>query len=170
MGYSHTDGKQETFQWIEKNISKNANILDVGPGACTYGDKLKDMGFHFVDAVEIDLQYYRKYKQQEHYSHVYLGDVRVWQPIKYYDLVIFGDILEHLSVADAQAVLLKYNTSTCLVSIPWCYKQGALGGHDSEIHLQDDLTPALAIERYTPDMWLANTPVLGVFIRRPIVY
>ena len=68
----------------------------------------------------------------------------------HYDLIIFGDVLEHMTVEDAQAVV-DYARDRCdnmLIAVPFLYEQGAKNGNPYEIHLQADLTPELFNERF----------------------
>jgi len=69
----------------------------------------------------------------------------------YYDIVILGDVIEHMEVAAAQYVI-DYACSNAkadvIVGVPYKYKQGPIYGNPWERHIQDDLTPELMAERY----------------------
>lgn len=120
---------------------KHKKILDVGAGAGYYGRILSDLHAK-IDAVEIWPESVEHLKQSGWYSWVAELDIRDY---KYedgiYDIVIFGDILEHLSLEDALAVF-NYaieHAHTVIVSIPNSnYPQEALYGNDHERHLIED--------------------------------
>ena len=101
LGSSWPDGKPEIQQYIFDHVPNKGLILDVGSGGGTYYNLLH--GRYELEAVEIwkpTADYCRRL-----YSSVYLCDIRKFEYEKHYDLVIFGDILEHLIVEDAQKVL-----------------------------------------------------------------
>ena len=69
---------------------------------------------------------------------------------EWYDLVIFGDVLEHMTVEKAQEVLAyaRAHSKDQLIAVPWKLKQGAVDGNEYERHIQDDLTEEIFAERY----------------------
>lgn len=166
-GNSVSEGKAETYQWVLHNIDKDAQILDVGPGKGIYGVNLRSMGYSHIDAVEIEESYVQRFGQRAIYRDVFVADARSWEPVHDYDLVIFGDVLEHMPLIDALLLLNKYRHSYCVVSVPWMYKQGAAGGIEAERHYQDQLTPASVNKHYHPDLWLKVGEVVGVFVINP---
>lgn len=82
-------------------LAPDAKILDVGAGGGTYY-KLLGPQYNWT-AVEIWKESAEYIKQ--FYNTVYQIDIRDFQYQEDYDLIIFGDILEHLSVEDAKKVL-----------------------------------------------------------------
>lgn len=86
-----------------------------------------------------------------YYDNVYAGDILTYEYSRgRYDLVIFGDVIEHMDVKKAQ-VVLRYaieRTRDILVGVPFRYKQGELYGNPWERHIQDDLTAELMATRY----------------------
>ena len=111
-----------------------------------------------MDAVEIFEPNVRNHKLAEKYDNVFVGDIKDYK-YDWYDLIIFGDVIEHMTVEDAQQVL-RYAWTRCrdmIVAVPWLYKQDAIYGNKWEIHIQDDLTPALFEERYPGFEILVNT-------------
>ena len=50
MPHSYNYFKEDIKQYLVENLSKNAKILDAGPGIGTYSILLKDYGFD-MDAV-----------------------------------------------------------------------------------------------------------------------
>ena len=95
---SYDYGKDYVCAWIRENVPRDAEILDVGACDGKWRNLLPE--YQNMDAVEIyepnascieDL--YRLVVNEDIYDFRY----------KWYDLVIFGDVLEHLSVDRAQA-------------------------------------------------------------------
>lgn len=118
MPGSSKKGKLTITKWFEQ-IPKKRTILDVGPGWGTYSKLLrkKDQVWH---AVEIHKPYISKFQLERYYNKIYLADIRLFQPKIEYDLIILGDILEHLSNKDAVTVLrnLFRKCNWCIISLP----------------------------------------------------
>jgi len=133
---------------------KNSRILDVGAGAGKYGKMLRAFCTE-INAVEIFKPNIARFKLREIYNHVFNYDLRKYEiQSNCYDLVIMGDVLEHLSVKDAQEVLSYYQKQgvAVLVIVPYNYVQGkncpSVIENQYEEHLQSDLTPKIMTERY----------------------
>lgn len=142
---SYNEGKAEVCSWIRERFSDDASILDVG--ACDGKWRKLLPEYQNMDAVEIFPPNARQIEDM--YRAVYCGDICDLK-YKHYDLVIFGDVLEHMSVEKAQAVL-DYARGHCkdfVIGIPWEYKQDAIYGNEWERHIQDDLTPDIFDERF----------------------
>ena len=140
---SYALGKQEVCRWVRDNFPTQSKILDVG--ACN-GLWKRLLPEYTMDAVEIfppNIVWLKDYKN------VFEGDICDYQ-YDWYDLIIFGDVIEHLPVEKAQKVL-EYAQKRCkdmIVAVPFLYVQGPIYGNVWEIHIQDDLTPELVSERY----------------------
>lgn len=141
---SFLKGKAEAVIWAKTEFDKGSTCLDVG--ACD-GLWQKVLGDHFVmDAVE---PYTPNANRLAGYRTIYNMEV---QDLKYewYDLIIFGDVIEHMTVADAQEVL-RYAYMRCkdmIVAVPFMYEQGIINGNKYEVHIQSDLTRVNFLERY----------------------
>ena len=117
---SYGHGKDKVCGWVLANFPAGTEILDVG--ACV---------------------------KLEGYRQGFAADIRDFE-YDWYDLIIFGDVIEHMTVEQAQAVL-AYAWPRCrdmIVAVPWLYKQDAIYGNPYERHIQDDLTPELFAQRY----------------------
>ena len=142
---SYNDGKEEICAWIRKEFPPDRTILDVG--ACD-GKWRRLLPEYKMDAVEV----FRPYAERlTGYRHVMVEDIST---LKYsptaYDLIIFGDVIEHMSVEDAQKAL-EYARARCwdmIVAVPYLYPQGEVDGNPWQAHIQDDLTPEIFEERY----------------------
>ena len=141
---SYGYGKDKVCGWVLANFHAGAEILDVG--ACDGLWRRLLPQYPAMDAVEA---FWPNAIKLEGYRHVFTADIRNFE-YEHYDLVIFGDVIEHMTVKQAQAVL-TYAWPRCkdmIVAVPWLYKQGEIYGNPYERHIQDDLTPELFAERY----------------------
>lgn len=142
---SYDEGKKEVCFWIRKYFKPSAKILDVG--ACDGKWRKLLPEYEIMDAVEVFKP--NADNIQNLYRNVYCTDIcKLNYP--FYDLIIFGDIIEHLTVSDAQMVLrtAKKKCTDMIVAIPYLYEQGELYGNPYEIHIQADLTPEIFDKRY----------------------
>ena len=102
-----------------------------------------------MDAVEAWQPNIHYHNLAEKYRHVY-GVEMEKSAYHWYDLIIFGDVIEHMDVPTAQRVL-KYAYTRCkdmIIGIPYRWRQDALYGNPYERHIQDDLTDEVFQERY----------------------
>lgn len=144
---SYSKGKEEAVRWIKDHFKSGAKCLDVGACNGKWFNLLWD--YMTMDGLEVWQPYISKFNLAAKYRRLFEVDIRDFK-YDWYDLIIFGDIIEHLSVEDAQRVL-EYAESRCqnmIVAVPFKYKQGEKNGNPYEVHIQDDLTPELFIERY----------------------
>lgn len=142
-GGSFTKGKEAVVAWIREHFPRESSVLDVGAGGGIWHQLLPE---YRMDAVEI----FRPTAEQlcGMYNTVICADIA---DVSYdYDLVIFGDVIEHMSVEKAQKVLAyaREHSKDFVVAVPWLYEQGVCYGNQWEIHIQDDLTPEIFDERY----------------------
>ena len=148
MPFSYSYFKEEFNNHLFENFSIEIEILDVGAGCGTYGELLKQ-DFKNIDAIEIYEPYMKQFELDKIYRSVYIGDVKELN-LFLYNHIIMGDVLEHMSIEDAQQLLDKIhqNNIYCMVAIPYKMPHGDVGGNKYERHLQDDLTHDIFIERY----------------------
>lgn len=148
MATSYAIYKKEITDYLKEKFDKNATILDVGAGEGTYIPFLQDY-FSNIDAVEIFAPNIINYNLKLKYKNVYNVDIKDFK-YDYYDIIIFGDIIEHLEVEDAKKVL-NYAFERCnemIVAVPYLNSQGIEENNIYEIHKQDDLTDEIMKERY----------------------
>lgn len=141
---SYSYGKDEVCAWVRQNFPADASVLDVGACDGAWRRLLPEYGN--MDAVEIFAPNAAKLRG---YRQIFQADIRVLQ-YERYDLIIFGDVIEHMRAEEARQVL-DYAAPRCrdmIVAVPFLYRQGALGGNPYEVHVQDDLTPERFDERY----------------------
>ena len=121
-------------------------ILDVGAGGGTYYHLLgRNYDWTAVEIWHDSAIYLSKF-----YNKVYEGSIVDFWYHNEYDLVIFGDVIEHLEVKDAQECIAraKNYAKAILIALPYNLSQGVLYGNEAEIHRQTKMTPEIFNERY----------------------
>lgn len=129
---------------------KDARVLDVGAGQGIYSDLLRD-SVSRIDAIEVHTPYIDQFNLTAKYDVIYPMDCRDFDfTEQFYDVIIFGDIIEHLTAQDAKTVLDRAYPScdTLIVVVPFQTPQGAVAGVTWEQHLQPDLDPFMMLLRY----------------------
>tara|TARA_R100000664_G_scaffold18071_1_gene27071 strand:- start:5494 stop:6117 length:624 start_codon:yes stop_codon:yes gene_type:complete len=143
-----------THKYGEDKVA-NIKVLDVGPGAGGYQALLdRFLNIKNIDCVEVYTPHIEYYQYEKYYSNVFNCNILDFE-FDHYDLIIMGDILEHIEVKQAQKLIKKLlkKCDCLLVAVPYNYVQGPEGGNQWEEHLQPDLTPKNFVERY-PDLKL----------------
>jgi hypothetical protein len=139
MPYSDAEGKDAALTWHQE--IRPATVIDVGAGAGTYARLLRarrpDEGRW--TAVEAWEPYLSRFGLHDLYETVVVADARrLTAPFFRADLVITGDILEHMPRADAVRLLGKIRThaANLIVSVPVLHlEQGAVYGNPYERHV-----------------------------------
>jgi SAM-dependent methyltransferase len=134
---------------LKANWPEGARVLDVGAGSGEWGRHLRDA--FDVDAVEVWPAYVEQYGLREVYGNVWVGDIeKLEHLLPRYDVVLLGDVIEHLEARAAQHLVerLAARHGEVVAVVPWKWEQGPSGGNPHEEHLQTDLTPELFAERY----------------------
>jgi hypothetical protein len=158
--------KPQTVSYIQDNFSTVSRILDVGAGIGTYSNFLTPLGYSSIDAIEIFEPYVTDYHLHSKYSKVFNESVTTttvnWAD---YDLIIFGDVLEHLSVQDSLQTLNKIpSTANVIIAVPFNAPQGVHYNNVYETHLQDTLTLTSFLELYTGYIPFCVKNDYGVFL------
>ena len=141
---SYNYGKSKVCAGIRERFDKESTILDMG--ACDGKWKALLPEYKNMDAVEV---YEPNLKQLWLYRETFHVDAREFQ-YDWYDLIIFGDIVEHMTPDEARQ-MLDYAKPRCrdmIIAVPFLYEQDAIYGNPYEVHVQDDLTPENFEERY----------------------
>ena len=144
---SYDCGKEEVVAWIKNNFPKGSTCLDVGACDAKWFNLLGD--YLVMDAVEIYEPNIMNNRLREIYRDVICGDIADCV-YNWYDLIIFGDVIEHMPVEKAQDVLeyAKYRCNNMIVAVPFMLDQDDLYGNPHEVHIQNDLTPIIFDQRY----------------------
>ena len=149
MPFSTSYFKQQTKNYILDKYGRSAKILDIGAGAGAYYDMLSAEGYYNLDCVEAFENYIVDYGLRGKYKNVTLGDVtKLDIDFDKYDLIILGDVLEHIQVEDAKFLLSKMKRSNVIIGVPFESPQGVHFDNTFEIHLQEDLTFINFFERF----------------------
>jgi SAM-dependent methyltransferase len=165
---------------VTAHFDTGASILDVGAGQGKY--RLLLSAYPHVDGCEIHEQTIRTENLKDVYRHLFVGDVctlltnlagEFTHGAPTYDLIIFGDVLEHIAVERAQIALRDALTiaGDVLVIVPYLYPQEPHDDNEHQRHLQEDLTPEVMCSRY-PELRLVmlesrgSEPFKGIYRRR----
>jgi hypothetical protein len=181
MASSSREGKPETRQWIKDNNIKT--ILDIGPGIGNYSDLLKygrledpdkgyseypvmnDIFIDKIDAVEIWEPYVEMFGLRDKYNAINISAAQDWTDWNY-DLVIFGDVLEHMTKEDAIKVWERCSKQAkhAIISIPIIHHpQGPSDGNPYETHLKEDWTTQEVLETFKGIHSHEEYHIVGVF-------
>jgi hypothetical protein len=152
MPSSVTFGKPFTYFFV-KELARQASplplrILDVGAGLATYPKMLKGaLGDCRFTGIEVWSPYIEQFDLNYWYDELIIADVRYldWNKVPRFDVAFFGDILEHMTRADAAAtVQAAAGVGGCIVtSIP-------LGNHPQHAELGNPW------ERHISNNWVAD--------------
>lgn len=165
MATSYSFYKQEIKEYLISKFDNKARILDVGAGEGTYYNLLSDY-FKEIDGVEVFKPNIMNFNLKNKYHRIYNIDIKDFKYEKY-DIIIFGDIIEHLEIKEAQEVL-KYAYDRCkemIVAVPYELEQGIEEDNIYEIHKQADLTPENMKERYPMLKLLYKNELYGYYVK-----
>lgn len=166
MPDSIRENDSDVLEFVAKHGIKT--VLDVGCGFGTYG-KLLGSEVTTIDGVEVWKPYIDMFNLEYVYSSITNIDVRDLPEEFYtpYDLVIFGDVLEHMMADESKLVWQNASQARfTLMSVPIVHwPQGALWNNPYEVHKQEHLHPADIEQDYGPfvEQWIYKST--GTFIR-----
>jgi hypothetical protein len=166
MGYSNPENKP----WAQQKIIelKPTTVLDVGAGQGTYLNLIRDgLGAGvIVNAVEVWQPYIDEFNLLNRYDKLFPIDVRDMDNFGY-DLVILGDVLEHMSESDALILWERISKQAkyAMISIPIIhYHQDAINGNPYEVHVEEDWTVERVLEKFSHIVEHKKFEVTGTFI------
>lgn len=141
MPTSAYDGRRWVTDRLGEVETSIKYVIDVGPGEGTYSV----LGRHLVwwawwIGVEIFEPYVERFLLGQKYDQISVRDIREWTTKVPHSLVLFGDVLEHMSREDAVKVLEYFMgfASEIYVSVPIVPSpQGPCYGNENETHLHD---------------------------------
>lgn len=152
-------------------------VLDVGVGWGTYSTMLRDY-VSFIDGIEAWQPYFDQFDLRSRYDMLIQDDVRTlatqhWRGKAVpYDLIIFGDVLEHMERDEALEVWAWAHDIARwgLISLPMGhYPQGPEYGNPFEVHVEGGLTGGELLEHgndFGPFEHFWTYAVTGTFIKR----
>jgi SAM-dependent methyltransferase len=138
--------------YVHSRYAADAEVLDVGTGYGKYRVLLR--AYPHVDGCEVWEPTVERENLRLLYRNVIIGDF--YDVVHHddwddrYDLVIMGDVLEHIARPAAQGVVERViaGGAELLVVVPFMYPQDEEDGNVYQRHLQDDLTPELMAAAY----------------------
>ena len=142
-GSSGDEGKAIFVDWIIKNVRKDEKILDIGFGSGVYGKILKAFYYKHVDGVDIWGKDIEEMGLNYIYENIFIEDVLDFE-FDHYDLIIMGDVLEHISLENSKKLLNKFidedKVSKMFIQVPYMYENhNEWHGNPNEVHLQDEI-------------------------------
>lgn len=166
MPHSDCTNKPYFVHLLVKRLPKR--ILDVGCGYGTYGRLARAILHDDVSltGVEVWQPYIEAYRLRDVYDDVLERDARTLTTFDY-DMIIFGDVLEHMTVGEAQTLWRhSCQQSPCVwISIPIVpYEQGAVNGNPFEQHIIPDYSIASVLERFPGITQFRAFPITGAFV------
>jgi predicted nicotinamide N-methyase len=166
MGHSDPTNKPWTIAKIKE--LNPATVLDCGAGAGIYLDLIKkEIGNNvIVDAVEVWMPYIEQFDLANRYNSLYNIDLRKMSNFNY-DLVILGDVLEHMTENDALKVwdLVASQAKYAIISIPIIhYHQDAINGNPYEVHVEEDWNTEKVLQKFKNIVEYVEFPQTGVFV------
>jgi hypothetical protein len=150
--------------YVRDNVPDSERILDIGAGWGKYRFILPE---YEMDCVEIWLPNIQESNLNSYYRKVYHQDISKFKYPNRYGCVIFGDVLEHMSVENAQRAIRAAcaNSDFVCVTVPYEMPQPA-DDNPHEEHIQEDLTRAVMEERYPELECLAEEGHKAVYVKR----
>lgn len=147
MSYSLAMGKAQTLEWFQANENNIKTVVDIGPGSGTYIKLIKEEAKCCTDAVWIGVEiwqpYITEFNLEQRYNKIINQDVRTidWSEL-HPDVVIAGDVLEHMTKDDAVALVdrILAVANTLIVSIPIRHMPQDEHAYENphEAHVKDD--------------------------------
>lgn len=119
---------------------KYQKYLDIGAGAGKYVDIIRErIPFAFIEGIEGDKHFIKYFKLHQKYDKLYHTMVEHFfdqKPNYTTDMVIIGDLIEHLKKSDGIDLLhyLVYRCKCIVVVFPTKYVQYDLKGHSLQAH------------------------------------
>ncbi len=181
MAFSASEGKEFFRDWLVHFAKPQGfkTFLDIGCGAGLYGKIIRQVyskGGLLLAGVDIFPEYVTRFNLKKIYDIIIIGDIRNFpkEMIPPIDLIITGDVLEHLTKEDAVSVVDKLR-SRCRflwaalpvkIGRPWSvgYSQpeSEYAVNPAEKHLHDYYGEEIQ-ECFRP-MWLVPFRLTGCFL------
>lgn len=138
MPKSSKENKEQVKLWYEQ--LKPRVVVDVGPGQGTYSQVVRDNKAYWV-CVEAWAPYVEQFNLNKQYDEVIISDINYVDLNKVHhspDLVIIGDVLEHMTKSQATQLIsnLMNWSKHVIISIPLKHlSQGPWQGNYFETHI-----------------------------------
>ena len=164
MPFSSESGKNHIRNIMSK--VKKDKILDIGAGSGTYAKMFPQSE---LTGIEVWEPYIEEYNLKALYKKLINIDARKidYSTIGKFDVAIAGDVLEHMTEIDAQALIqnLKQIADTVIISIPiGYYPQDEYAGNPYEKHITDNWTDTHVKEVFGRPDWSVVDKEIGVYV------
>jgi hypothetical protein len=165
MPHSTNIFKQEIVDFVKNKFNKTSTVLDIGAGCGTYADFFRNH-FYGMDGVEIFEPYVDQFALREKYKNLFVQDATTFD-FNYYDLIIVGDILEHIEESEGIKFIERIyeKCNDLIIGIPFNSEQGIYEDNKYEIHLQPNLTNESFLEKYKGFRPLCIRYDYGIYIK-----
>jgi predicted TPR repeat methyltransferase len=150
MPYSDAQGKEAPLAWYKQMQPRT--VVDIGAGSGTYARLMRGEPPRPDEwtAVEAWVPYLEQFDLNNLYDRVIVADARYLPPDVFdADLVVAGDVLEHMARADAVDLLdkIRVHAAHLIVSIPVLHlDQDAVYGNPFERHIDHWTADAMRTE------------------------
>ena len=148
---------QEIKEYLKNNFGPESKILDIGAGDGKWSYVLGDY-FKNMDAIEIFEDYKERYSLEKKYKNVFIGDFTEFD-FDYYDVLILGDVFEHVPEKIAKEWLnkVKRKCKEIIVVVPFEYEQDWDGKYENKWghHHQPNLNVDSMVVKY-PELTLTH--------------
>ena len=179
MPGSSPEGKKESAELIKQYVApfEFKRVLDIGPGRGTYAVDpmfvdIWDEHDVVLDCIEIWPEYINTFNLQKIYELVICQDVRCLHTnlLPEYDLVILGDVIEHMSLDTGVSVFKNLLLSSRYVLIstpsvtPYHQQETEYSTNPHEEHHYNQLLPSEVIENFGDPIAMWTGEMIGVFL------
>ena len=170
MGYASNEGKAFAIGELMKLHKDPEFFLDIGAGA---GSWLEAVRPWFLQskwmAIEAWKPYVERFCLPDRYAAVFTGDARNLS-FPQVDVVIMGDVLEHMTKEDAVTVWKKARDSSwqlTILSIPVVhYPQGHVHDNPYQEHVKDDWTHEEVMDTFEGIKRCQLGSVVGTYVAK----
>ena len=158
-------------EWVLGKIKEinPKTVLDVGAGDAIYADLIRAFVPNVkIDGVEIWEPYFEMFGLTQKYTRMLNADIRILKEYDY-DIVIFGDVLEHMPKEDAIEVWDRAAKQARwgIITIPIIHNpQEASYGNPYEVHIKDDWSVEEVLESFSHIVEYERFPITGAFIAK----
>jgi hypothetical protein len=140
--------KKETINFIREKFNPESSILDMGAGCGTYSD-LFNKYYGKIDGLEVFEPYVDMFSLKDKYRNLYIDNALTFN-FDYYNLIIVGDMLEHITEEEGINLIEKLygKCDDLIIAIPFNSPQDIFYDNEFEIHRQVTLTNESFLEKY----------------------
>jgi glycosyltransferase involved in cell wall biosynthesis len=163
MPTSSTSGKA-SIRWVMSKIPAPKTALDIGCGEGTYAKMFPKLEW---TGVEIWEPYIERYNLRSLYPVLHVTDARTIELDRKFDVCFLGDVLEHMEVDEAKALVrkAKKHAKTVIASIPiGHHPQDEWEGNPHERHVKDNWTDAEVKQTFGKPTWSVVDGIIGVYV------